>query len=79
MAICILSVFILALVAPLLHKIIGNRLDFLLSRALSIIFIHLLHKSISGASNPISESEEWTFYFRLWAYQIDIYEKTGIT
>ena len=65
MTICILSVFVLASIAPLLHKVVGNRLAFLLSLVPLTIFILLLTKFISGASLPITESWEWNSYFNL--------------
>jgi len=65
MAISILSIFILAFMAPLLHKAIGNRLAFLLSIAPLTIFIFLLSQFLSGVSFPIQENWEWNSYFNL--------------
>ena len=65
MIISILSVFILAFLVPLLHKMTGNKLAFLLSIAPLTIFIALLCYYLSGTDFPISESWEWNSYFNL--------------
>ncbi|WP_375579499.1 hydrogen gas-evolving membrane-bound hydrogenase subunit E [Marivirga tractuosa] len=65
MILSILSVFILAFLVPLLQKLTGNKLAFLLSLAPLTIFIALLHYYLSGTNFPISESWEWNSYFNL--------------
>lgn len=65
MIISILSVFILALLVPLLHKMTGNKLAYFLSLAPLIIFIALLYYYLTGTSFPINESWEWNSYFNL--------------
>lgn len=65
MIISILSVFILVFLVPLLQKLTGNKLAFLLSLAPLTIFIALLYYYFSGTNFPISESWEWNSYFNL--------------
>jgi multicomponent Na+:H+ antiporter subunit A len=65
MIICILSVFILAFLVPLLHKMTGNKLSFFLSIVPLSIFTALLFRYLTGTSFPISESWEWNSYFNL--------------
>jgi multicomponent Na+:H+ antiporter subunit A len=65
MIICILSIFILVFLVPLLHRILGNKLSFLLSVAPLFIFTSLLYHYLTGTSFPIHESWQWNSYFNL--------------
>ncbi|WP_296622986.1 hydrogen gas-evolving membrane-bound hydrogenase subunit E [Marivirga sp.] len=65
MILSILSVFILAILVPTLHKITGNKIAYLLSLAPISIFIALFYYHLNGTTFPIRESWEWNSYFNL--------------
>jgi len=65
MILSILSVFILAFLVPLLQKLTGNKLAFILSIVPLTIFIALFYYYLSSTNFPIIESWEWNSYFNL--------------